>query len=155
MTTSACDRQVGKLLPQRTSERKRRICATDQGRKLQKPMGYQWVEEVYPQPLFRVPNLFNVSAGGLQTAMRRNFSSFLRMQTSVKVSTASLASLPRRIWAFNHEEGTEAWYSRLKYLHAQLRRSHDTEENIIGSLGKDTRSRSKCSIKVEPVSLDG
>jgi short/branched chain acyl-CoA dehydrogenase len=57
MVTSACDRQVGKLLPQRTCERKRRICSTDQSCERRKPLGYQWVEDVCSQPLFRSPRL--------------------------------------------------------------------------------------------------
>ena len=60
MVTSACNREVVKLLPQRTSERKRRICATDQGCERRKPLGHQWVEDVCSQPLLRVPDLFSV-----------------------------------------------------------------------------------------------
>ena len=60
MVASACDREVGKLLPQRACERKRRICATDQSCERRKPLGYQWVEDVCSRPLFRIPDLFCV-----------------------------------------------------------------------------------------------
>ena len=133
MDTSACHRLVGKLLPQRTSEQKRRICATDQDgnhRLLKGP-------RCMPSALIRAPDSLDVSTGGLQTAMRPKCSSFFAnadFSKGYKGTTCFVATKDMGIQIAKKEQklGIRASSTcALKFDDLKI-----PEENIIGGLGQ-------------------